>query len=236
MHEPLTYQLQDGVAIVTLDDGKANVMSPHMLQAIDAALARAEADAAVLLLSGREGIFSGGFDLGVFKSSPSESLRMLEAGARLSARLLECPRPIVAAATGHAIAMGAFVLLCADVRIGLDAGARCHANEVMIGMTLPHFAIEVLRHRLTPTALHQAAATALPFVGAQAVAAGFLDEAVPAEALAATAMAHARRLAQLHQGAFSATKQRLNAPTLAALRPAIETDIADWTRRFGAAH
>ena len=129
--------------------------------------------------------------------------------------------------------MGAFLLLSADVRIGVDAGARIQVNEVQIGLTLPRFAIEVCRQRLTPAQLNIAAVTARPYTPAEALDAGFLDEIVPAEALAAGAAAHAKRLTTLHAGAFAATKARLREPMLDRLRTAIRDDIVDWTERFG---
>ena len=155
MQELVSYRLGDGIATVTMDDGKANVMSLRMLQALNGALDRAEADLATVVLTGRPGMFSGGFDLAVFKTDPQALFAMLEAGARLTERALVFPRPIVAACSGHAIAMGAFLLLSTDVRIGIDADARIQVNEVQIGLSLPRFAIEVCRQRLTPAIVHE---------------------------------------------------------------------------------
>ena len=231
--DTLTYTLDDGLAVVAMDDGKANVMSLAMLQALSAALDRAEAEAGAVLLTGRAGMFSGGFDLAVFKAEPAAQLQMLEAGARLTEKLLSFPRPVVAACTGHAVAMGSFVLLSTDVRIGVDQGARIQVNEVQIGMTVPHFAIEVCRQRLAPAHFNMAVGTAESYAPQQAVAAGFLDEVVPADTLAAVARERARRLLNLHPGAFTATKARMRSTTLASVRAAIDADLADWAARIG---
>jgi enoyl-CoA hydratase len=226
------YQLDGGIATVTMDDGKANVMSVQMLLALNKALDRAQSDQAVVLLAGRPGMFSGGFDLSVFKRDPEEQMRMLELGALLTERLLSFPRPVVAACTGHAIAMGAFLLLSADVRIGVDQGARIQVNEVQIGMTLPRFAIEVSRQRLSPAHLNIALATAEPYSPADAVVAGFLDAIVPAATIAAAARDRATRLVTLHAEAFTATRLRLRRSTLVALREAIREDTLDWAARI----
>ena len=233
MSSLVTYELADGIATLTMDDAKANAMSVAMLQALNDALDRAQADNAVVLLCGRAGMFSGGFDLAVFKRDPVELVRMLAAGARLCERLLAFPRPVVAVCTGHAIAMGAFLLLCADVRVGVDSGARVQVNEVQIGLTLPHFAIEVCRQRLAPAHFNLAAVTAMPYAPAQAVVAGFLDEIVPAESLQAVARGRAERLLALNAEAFTASKLRLRAPALERLHAAIDDDLADWAARFG---
>ena len=232
----VSYELEDGIATLTMDDGKANVMSVAMLQSLNAALDRALADKAVVILAGRPGMFSGGFDLSVFKTGkPEDQLKMLEAGALLAERLLSFPLPVVAASTGHAIAMGVFVLLCADVRLGVDEGARFQANEVQIGMTLPYFAIEVCRQRLNPANLHLTTVTSLPYTPEMAKQAGFLDEIAPAATLMAQARASALRLKSLNAAAFTATKLRLRHDALKAMRAAVVEDIAGWAKQFGIA-
>jgi len=233
MSELLRYDLLDGIATLTLDDGKANVMSVAMLAAIRAALDQAEADQAVVVLQGRPGMLSGGFDLTVFKRDPKELFQMLKAGAELTERMLSFPFPVLVICTGHAIAMGAFLLLSADHRIGTQAKAKIQANEVQIGLTLPHFAIEVCRQRLAPAHFNLAAITALPYDQQQALAAGFLDELTSPEALPDILKRRTEHLRGLHMASFAATKLRLRGPALSALRAAIAHDIDDWSQRFG---
>ncbi len=231
---PVSYHLNDGIATLTLDDGKANAMNPRMLQAINDALTQAEADQAVVVITGRPGMFSGGFDLGVFKGDPQDQLTMLNAGAQITHRLLSFPHPVIAACSGHAVAMGVFLLLSTDVRIGLSEGAMVHVNEVQIGMTVPHFALEVCRQRLAPAHLNLAAVTAQPYTTVQALAAGFFDDIVPAESMAAAALAQATRLKKLNRAAFTATKLRQRQAGLAALALAIEEDAKEWGARLAA--
>lgn len=234
MTDLVSYVFADGLATLTLDDGKANAMGPAMQAALNAALDRAEADKAIVVLTGRPGVFSGGFDLSVFKAGDARvTFGMLTGGAQLAQRVLAYPHPVIAACSGHAVAMGLFLLQCADVRIGLQAGATFQANEVLIGMTLPHFALETIRERVSRP--HQLlVGTASAYAGEEAVRAGLLDEAVAPEALAAAVQAHVDRLKKAHPASFTATKQRLRAPVLAALPGAIEKDIADW-KRLGSA-
>ena len=234
MTDLVSYAFADGVATLTMDDGKANAMSPAMQAALSAAFDRAEADKAIVVLTGRPGVFSGGFDLGVFKAgNPVETFKMLTGGAQLAQRVLSYPHPVVAACSGHAMAMGLFLLQCADVRIGLKAGATFQANEVLIGMTLPYFALETLRERVATPHLHLAG-TAAPYVGEEALRAGMLDEAVEPEAMAAAVQAQVARLKKADPASFTATKQRLRANVMAAMPGAVEKDIVDW-KRLGAA-
>ena len=232
MSVPLTYALENGIATIAIDDGKANVMSVSMLRALDAALDKAAADKAVVVIRGRTGMFSAGFDLTVFKRDPQELFEMLRAGAAITERLLSFPYPVVAVCTGHAIAMGAFLLLSADLRIGASVDAKIQVNEVQIGLTLPHFAIEVCRQRLSPAHFNLAAITATPYNPHQAVVAGFLDEVVPAESLAAVLKSRTDHLRKLDAESFTATKLRLRGPAFTLLRDAIKRDVEGWSQRF----
>ncbi len=225
----VSYAFENGIATISMDDGKANAIGLKMLAELNAALDRAEADKAVVVIAGRPGMFSAGFDLKVFKGDPADQLRMLTGGARLAERLLAFPQPVIAACTGHAIAMGAFLLMSTDLRIGIDEGARFHVNEVQIGMTVPHFALEVCKQRLSPAYLHAAAVTSQPYTPAEAVVAGFVDAIVPATELEGAVKAQAERLKALVPHSFVATKQRLRSATMAAMSSAIEADIKDWT-------
>jgi len=233
MTSPVTCEIAEGIATVTMDDGKVNALSPRMLEDLGAALDRAEAEGAAVVLSGREGVFSGGFDLRVFRDSPDEIVPMLEAGALLAERLLAFPRPVIAACTGNAIAMGAFLLLSTDLRIGVDADARIQINELQIGLTLPRFAVETLRQRLAPAHLQRAPLTAAPYSPREAQAAGFLDEIAAPQELAGTVRQRAAEMAGFDQDAFATSKRRLREPALAAVRAGIEQDARDWQGRFG---
>ena len=224
MDSLVSYRLDTGIAFLTMDDGKANVLSPQMLAAVDAALDRAVEDEAVVLLTGREGRFSAGFDLAVLTGGGSEALAMLRAGFELSERLLSFPAPVVVACTGHAIAMGSFLLLSGDYAVGAEGDYRIVANEVAIGLTLPLAAVEICRHRLAPAHFERATILSEAYSSEAAVAAGFLDRVVAPSDLLDVARAKAAELAALNRTAHAATKLRVRAPALAAIRAGIEND------------
>ncbi len=204
----LAYALEDGVAVIRLDDGKANAFSPAMVEAVGKALDQAEADnAGAVLLAGRPGRFSAGFDLSVMQAGPRPCRELVESGAHLGLRMYEFGRPVVGAITGHALAAGAVFLCCMDVRIGADIPAKIGLNEVAIGMPLPIFAVEVARDRLSRRHFYSATALARVYSPSEAVDAGYLDAVVPAEDLEDTAMAEARRLAALPDPAYGITKK-----------------------------
>ncbi len=221
----VSYRLEESTATITMDDGKVNVLSPGMLSQLNAALDQAEADRAAVLLAGRDGVFSAGFDLAVIRAGGPAAARLLRGGFELAARMLALPVPVLVACTGHAIAMGAFLLLAGDYRLGADGPYRITANEVAIGLTLPSAAIEICRQRLGPAHLSRALALAEVFSPEDAVAAGFLDRVVPAGQLRETAAAAAARLAALDLDAHAGSKLRIRSAALSTIRDAIEADF-----------
>jgi enoyl-CoA hydratase len=217
-------RIEDGIACVTLDDGKVNAMSSPMLAEIGAALDAAERAGAVAVLSGREGIFSAGFDLRTFERGLDASLAMVRAGAELVLRLLAFPRPVLTVCTGHAYPMGAFLMLAADVRFGSAGPWRIGLNETAIGITVPRFAVELARHRLTPPGFARITSAAL-FGPEEALRLGYLDRVLAADELGDAALQEARRLRALDPPSFSATKARINERAVHAIRAALEEEL-----------
>jgi enoyl-CoA hydratase len=227
--ENVCYALEDAVAVIRLDDGKANGLSRGLIQALDAALDRAEKEAGAVLLVGREGRFSGGFDLATMRTGPEAVRALVAAGAELFLRLYGFPLPVLVACTGHAIAAGALVLLAADARIGARGAFKIGLNEVAIGMTLPIFAVEFARQRLSKRHFVRATSQATLYAPEEAVDAGFLDRVAAPEAVFDTALCEAARLAQLPQPAFRITKASVNAAAIAFMRETLDADLKKLT-------
>jgi len=222
----VTYELEDSIATIRMDDGKVNALSLAMLGEIDAALDRAAADGAVAVLTGRDGRFSAGFDLAQLRAGGPDASAMLRAGFDLAVRMLSFPVPIVVACNGHAIAMGVFLLLSGDARIGVAGPYKITANEVAIGLTMPRAALEICRARLTPADFDRAVTLSEVYSPDGAVAAGFLERAVPAEELGDAARQRAEALRALDMPAHAATKLRARADALQAIREAIDAEFA----------
>src|SRR5580698_2374847 len=216
MTNRVTYRCESGVAYIMMDDGKVNAMSPDMLQELNAALDRAYLDHAVVVLrSAREGIFSAGFDLKIFASNdPVQSHRMVKAGAELVLRLMGFPYPTIGIMEGHAYPMGAFLLLACDVRIGAQGKFRMGLNEVAIGITPPRFAIELARSRLHPAWLSRTVTLGEMYEPEEAVIAGFLDRAVPPQAVDRTLDEILTGVKSVNVAMHAAAKRRLRQPTM----------------------
>ncbi|WP_252271605.1 crotonase/enoyl-CoA hydratase family protein [Pseudomonas subflava] len=224
MSDLISYQLEDGIATLTLNNGKVNAISPDVIAAFNAALDQAVQDRAVVIITGQPGILSGGYDLKVMTSSPQNAVALVTAGSTLARRMLAHPYPIVVACPGHAIAKGAFILLSADYRIGVEGPFNIGLNEVQIGMTMHHAGIELARDRLRKSAFHRSVINGEIFDPAGAMDAGFLDKVVPAEQLQATAIAAAQQLKKINMTAHKNTKLKVRKALLETLDQAIELD------------
>ena len=233
MSDSVRTTLEDRIAVVRLDDGKVNALSPAVVAALGAALDRAEKEAGALLLIGRQGVLSAGFDLGTMRAGVDPMRSLVTAGAELFLRFLDSPIPVVVACPGHALAAGALLLLAADSRVGAAVDARIALNEVAIGMTLPLFALEIARLRLAVRYFPRAAVQAEIFAPAAALEAGYLDRVVPVSELEATARAEAEHLAALPQPAFRNTKRRAFGACVASIRESLRDDLAKLTGPTG---
>jgi len=221
----VSYTLDQKIAVVKMDDGKANALSVDMIDQLLAALTRAEEEAGAMVLIGRPDKFCAGFDLRVMMSGPEQAKALLGRGSELLLRLFGATLPLVIAASGHAMAGGALVVLTGDTRIGAQGAFKLGLNEVSIGLPVPVLAMEFARARLASTELTRATLFAQIYNPEEAVKAGYLDSVVPADALLDAAKAEATRLAALARSAFKATKQRLRGTVIADIKARMVEDM-----------
>lgn len=227
---PVRTERHDRVLIVHLDDGKANALSTDMIDGVLAALHEAESDDALgaVVLHGRDGRFSAGFDLGVMRSGDTRAMiDLVASGGQLVRTIFGCGVPVVAACTGHALAAGALMLLGCDHRIGADIDAKIGLNEVAIAMVLPDWALTIAGERLSNRHRQRAIMNARVTSPGESVDVGFLDEIVPPDQVLATAVASAAALADtLDPGAYRGSVQAFRGATLAVMDEQITADRA----------
>ena len=223
----VTTEQRDGVLICHIDDGKANALSAEIIAAISDVVVQAEDDESVcsLVLHGRPGKFSAGFDLSVMTAGDMGAISALVSdGGDLVRTLYGSSIPVVAACTGHALAAGALVLLGCDVRVGADVECKIGLNEVAIGMVLPDWAFTIAVDRLSKRHIQRAVATARLTSAAGAVDAGYLDEIVPVDDVLGVAVERAASFAGLDGRAYAGTVRRLRGDVLTRMASEIAAD------------
>ena len=219
--DALTIERRDQVMVVHLDDGKANALSFDLIAGLMEAIAAAETDDGIraVVVHGREGKFSGGFDLGVMLADDfSAIVNLVASGGELVRTLYGCSVPVVAASTGHALAAGALMLLGCDVRVGGDSDAKVGLNEVAIKMVLPDWAMTIAEARLSKRHMQRAIVNARITRPADAVDVGFLDEVVaPAEVLDRAVAVAAELAATLDPKAYAGSIKAFRGETLSTM-------------------
>ncbi|MEL0207388.1 MAG: crotonase/enoyl-CoA hydratase family protein [Gammaproteobacteria bacterium] len=203
-----TLSKEGDISIIKLDDGKANAFSHDMLSQVNELLAKVPRDSGALVITGREGLFSGGFDLKTFATGDMEKItKMVQLGYRLLLELFSFDRPIVAAVSGHSIALGLFVTCSADYRIAIDGKYVCQANEVRNNMDIPTQIMEILKARVNKKYFYPAVYHSDAFSVQDSIEVGYIDEVVPEDQFMARVIEKAKELATLPHPFYANTKK-----------------------------
>ena len=197
---------EENVSIITMDDGKANVFSPAMIAEFNSLLDQVPTNKGSLLIQGRQGIFSAGFDLKVMMSGPGPAVEMVKSGFTMLKRVFSCPRPVVAACSGHAIALGAFLFCSSDYRIGAKGEYKIGANELRNNMIVPTPILEIAKFKLTKSHKQRALLNAEMYAIEDAIEPGYLDEVADTDKVFELALAKAKDLAVLAHPQYNETK------------------------------
>jgi len=219
----VTLKTEEDVSIIQMDDGKVNVFSPDMIKNFNDVLDQVPTDKGAMLIIGREGMFSAGFDLKVMMSSPENAAAMVKSGFELLMRVFTFPRPVVAACSGHAIALGAFLLCSCDHRIGCKGDFKIGANELRNNMIVPTPILELAKFRLIKSHKQRALLNAEMYSIEDAVAPGYLDEVTDHDQLFDLALAKAKDLATLAHPQYLQTKKLDQEDVAAKIYSGIET-------------
>lgn len=221
----VTTTINDGVAVIALDDGKANALGSAMWAELNSAMDDAEAAGAIVVITGRDGMMSGGFDLKEMGDGPQDALELTSKGSKFARRIMAFPRPVIMAAPGHTIAMGAFLALACDYSMIKEGDYKVGLNETLIGMTMHNFGIEMGRYHLSKAYFNRCVINGEIFSPKGAMHAGFFDRVVPAEQWAMAIPMAGQMFGQLNAKAFRETKLRSRKEIFKTLDQAIEDDL-----------
>lgn len=217
----MTYQLNNKVAIAAFDDGKVNAVNEAFIDQLDQYLDDAERVAGALIITGRPGMFSAGFDLKALQGDEQAAARLVQRGMAMLVRLYEYPLPLIAACNGHAIGLGAFILLASDNRIGSTGSYQITLPETALSMPFTPVLLTLINDRVSTSQQTRTALQSSPLSPESAITAGFLDLLADPDELLTTAQAVAEKLAELPQAAYAANKRDLRAQSLAAMRTSL---------------
>ena len=224
MTDPIATLTQDNdISIIKLDDGKANAFSYDMLTQVNELLAKVPRDSGALVITGRDSLFSGGFDLKTLAAGDMEKItKMVHLGYRLLLELYSFDRPIIAAVSGHSIALGLFVTCSADYRIAIDGKYICQANEVRNNMDIPTQIMEILKARVNKNYFYPAVFHSDAYSVQDSIEVGFIDEVVPQTEFMDRVMEKAKELATLPHPFYANTKKSAQDDVRQKISDAIE--------------
>ncbi len=229
--EPIVkYQSTENYVIITLNNGKVNAISSLVIDGLNDCLDKASKENKVVIITGKSGFFSAGYDLKEMTSSSESAKELVTKGSQLSLKMLSFSQPIIIACSGHAIAKGAFLLLSADYRIGVEGSFKIGLNEVQIGMTMHNAGIAIANARLSNVYLNRSVNNAEMYAPKNAITAGFLDLVVPESDLLSKAFEVATMFSNLNKKAHLQTKLKVRALHLESIKKAIALDLkADFS-------
>lgn len=224
MTDVVALNIENKVATISIQNGKVNAISHQVIDELNKALDEAQQAGAVVVITGKPGMLSGGYDLTVMRESMSAAMQLVEKGSTLSRRLLSFPYPVLVACPGHAVAKGAFLLLSADYRIGVEGDFKIGLNEVAIGMSMHDAGVEIARGRLAPVFFNRSVILAEMVSPQDAITMGFLDKVVNEAEFLPTVNFIAQAMTKLDMKAHHNTKLKARADLLKRLDAAIEKD------------
>jgi len=223
--------MDDDVVVLKLEGGKANAMTPELLDTLERMIDGFErSPAAAAVLTGYDRYFSGGLALTHIIDFDIVAMRgFIEQFSRTMTRVFACTKPIVAAVNGHAIAGGCVLALMCDWRIAVDDPAiRIGLNETQLGIGLPSIVVESLRAAVPPASIGPIAIEGRLMSPADALGLGLVHEVVPAGELLARATAKATAYAALPTAAVAHVKHAIRAPSLEAVARTADGDATRW--------
>jgi enoyl-CoA hydratase len=224
MDSPKAILAKEGeISIITLNDGKANVFSPAMIKDVNSCLDNVPTDSGCLIIRGSKGMFSAGFDLKVIGSGDVDAIKsMSKSGFKMLSRILDFPRPVIGACTGHGIALGTFLLCCCDYRIGVKGDFMIGANEMRTNMVIPIPILELIKFRVSQAHKYRAILGGTIYPISEAVEAGLIDEVVDEESFEEKLNEKAQDLATMGHPSYSLTKELFIAEVSEKIKNALE--------------
>lgn len=225
LHQELS---ADGTRRIVLVAGRGNALGPKLLAEIERSFDPGAHESGPVVLAGRGRSFCTGLDLiGAWDFDRARMRDLMERFHRALRAVLLWPGPVVAELQGHALAGGALLALCADRRLMAHGDARFGIHGVQLGVVYPQIAVEVLRWRLERPLVESVLYGGQIRPGHEALELGLVDELVESDALTATALECASRLA-----APEGLKSTVLTPVAARIEDIDPVGMENWLDRW----
>lgn len=218
--QAVTMTVDGHLATIRLDREHGNAVNDDLLQGLMTAYNEAIADPEVrgLLLTSAGKLFSPGLDLRDLLEF--ERRQMHRFMSRFSACLIvmyTCPKPVVAALRGHALAGGCVLALTAEWRV-LREGALIGLNEVKVGVPLPFGVTTILREAARTPRTEEVALLGRNYTGAEAIGVGLAHEVLPEGGFEEACLERLGEYASRDPKAYAMTKRYLRSGAVERIR------------------
>jgi len=208
---------QGRVAVLRIEHGKVQALDLELCAELERVFEHVDdwADTDAVVLTGTGSSFSAGVDLKrVLDGGAKYTDEFLPAMDRAFAAVFRCPKPVVAAVNGHAIAGGCVLACACDYRVMAKGKGRIGVPELTVGVAFPWLALEIVRLSTPVAHLQELFYLGETYVADEALARGMIDEAVDAERVGERGLAVAAKLGAMSPAAFAMTKRQLRQASL----------------------
>ena len=215
-----TVERKGDIEILRMQYGPANAMDVDFCVGLtNSVLELSASSSRAIVLTGQGKIFGAGVDLPRLLEGGVEYVRrFLPALDDVLATLFFCPKPVVAAVNGHAIAGGCLLACCADRRFMAAGKGRIGVPELRVGVPFPTVPMEIMRARTAPSHYEEVILGGETYAPEEARLRGLIDVVVAEEELLVEAVKAAESLKAIGPALFTFSKQQVRQPVRAAIK------------------
>jgi enoyl-CoA hydratase/carnithine racemase len=209
---------RESVRVIKLNRRVTHALNLELVEALSEALKKAETDPGIRTLvisSAQEKFFSIGFDLPrLYGLGKKEFLHFYRKFNRLCRQLVDLPKPVVAAITGHAIAGGCILALCCDVRVMAEGRKLMGLNEIKLGVPVPDMAVRLLKSLVDDRVAHEIIGGGEFYTSSELLQMGMVDQVVTLHEVLPVAVEKASMLASISGDEFALKKKNRVEPLI----------------------
>jgi enoyl-CoA hydratase/carnithine racemase len=213
---------EGGIAEVRLARGKVNALDPRLVDELTTCVQQLADDPEVraIVLTGTGKFFSFGFDIPLFLGYSKEAFTdYVTRFTTLYRKLFACPKPVVAAINGHAVAGGCMLASACDARVMVQGKAKIGLNEIGFGSSVFAGSVQMLMYWVGARRTQEMVHSGGLYAADEASSFGLIDTVATEESLMERAREQALRRAAMDPVAFASIKRLLRQPVIDEFTP-----------------